>query len=333
MKLTIKSRFSNYDIFIKNSLLDSVEDYVDINQKYVIISDDNIPNSIIEKFTKKIDVMHIIRFPSGERSKCLDEYSRIINFMIKNYIKKDIIILAIGGGVTGDLAGFVAATLYRGVPYIQVPTSLLSQIDSSVGGKVAINSEDAKNSIGCFYPPKMVLIDPETLKTLPQREFNNGMAEMIKYSLIASKTLFEFLRNDNVYNNLETLIYESLKIKKHFVEADEFDNGIRQILNFGHTFGHAYEVFYEYKKYLHGEAIALGMLKTINPDLKRELVSLLKKYNLPIEDSAKSKDLLEFIKRDKKAKTKSFNLIKVDEIGSASIKELDLETYEKELLR
>jgi len=333
MKLTIKSKFSNYDIHIENNLLDSVENYLDLNQKYVIISDDNIPKVYLDKFVNKVEILQIIRFPSGEKSKSLSEYSKIINILIKNYITKDVVIIAIGGGVTGDLAGFIAATLYRGVPYIQVPTSLLSQIDSSVGGKVAINSEDAKNSIGNFYPPQMVLIDPVTLNTLPKREFNSGMAEMIKYSLIASKPMYDLIKNNSIMDNIEKLIYESLLIKKHFVEADEFDKDLRQILNFGHTYGHAYEAFYNYEKYLHGEAISLGMLKMIKSDLKTKLISLLNKFDLPTEDPADFKDLIKFIKRDKKAKTETLNLVFVDEIGTAYIKTINLETCEKGWLR
>jgi 3-dehydroquinate synthase len=169
------------------------------------------------------------------------------------------------------------------------------------------------------------LIDPLTLKTLPERHFNNGMAEMIKYGMIYSQEFFFKIQNEDVKSNLEYFIYQSLLIKKHFVEADEFDQSVRQILNFGHTFGHAYEAYYNYDKYLHGEAISLGMLKVCdNISVKTKLKKVLLKYKLPIQDDVSDELLLPFIKIDKKKKKDSLNLIIVDEIGKANIKKISL---------
>ncbi|MCF7923933.1 MAG: 3-dehydroquinate synthase [Candidatus Izimaplasma sp.] len=324
MNINVKGSKDNYDIFIKNNLLDNLEDYLDANKNYIIIADDQIPNIYIEKVKKFCINNFIIRFPAGEKSKSIKQYSIIIDKLIDNLVKRDSVIIALGGGVTGDLAGFVASTFYRGIEYIQIPTSLLAQIDSSVGGKVAINSNSVKNAIGSFYPPKKVLIDPTTLTTLPKRHFNNGMAEMIKYGMIYSKDFFEEIKANNVLENIEYYIYKSLRIKKHFVESDEFDRSIRQILNFGHTFGHAYEAYYNYDKYLHGEAISLGMLEIVNEEIKPSLLEILIKYNLPTKDSTSKKVLIKLIKNDKKNTSNYLNLICVDAIGKGYIKKIKI---------
>ena len=241
MKLTVKSNRFNYDVIIERNLLDQIEKWIDVKKAYVVISDDNIPKEIINKVISKLNNYMFIEFPEGEKSKSIEQYSHIINLLIDNGINKDINIIALGGGVTGDLVGFISSTLYRGVNLIQIPTTLLSQIDSSIGGKVAINMDKVKNCVGNIYTPSLVLIDPETLNSLPDRHFNNGMAEMIKYGMIYSRELFDFIKNKNVKENIDKLIYECLKIKKYYVEIDEFDNDSRYILNFGHTYGHAYD--------------------------------------------------------------------------------------------
>lgn len=325
MKITVKSSRFDYDVYIKKDLLDHIEDYIDLSKKYVIISDDNIPEKIIQKVETKIKNSLVIRFPEGEKSKSFEEYIRIINLLIENSITKETIIIALGGGVTGDLVGFISSTIYRGVPYIQIPTTLLAQIDSSVGGKVAINANNIKNSVGQIYPPKLVLIDPTTLKTLPKRQFNNGMAEMIKYGLIHSKELFDFIKTHDVESNIEKLIFESIMIKKAYIEEDEYDNQKRHILNFGHTFGHAYEAYYNYEKYLHGEAVALGMMKVVDKDISEELSKVLQKFSLPTTDSANTNELINFIKKDKKAKTEGIDFVLLQNIGNAYIKNIKVE--------
>ncbi|MDD3712274.1 MAG: 3-dehydroquinate synthase [Candidatus Izemoplasmatales bacterium] len=325
MKINIKSKIRDYEIFIENGLLKEIDNYLDVSRKYAIIADDNIPDVIINRVINKLNNNIFIDFPHGEKSKSLFEYERIINSLIDKGMTKNYSIIALGGGVTGDLAGFIASTIFRGIDYIQIPTTLLSQIDSSVGGKVGINLPKAKNSLGSIYPPKMVLIDPSTLKYLPSREFNNGVAEMIKYGLIYSPDIYDKIKSGNIYDNLDELICECLKIKKHFVEIDEFDTAQRQILNFGHTFGHAYEAFYNYEKYLHGEAIALGMLQVIDPELKNDLIKVLQKYSLPTSDPAKKEDLIKFIKHDKKIQSKGINIVLVNKIGEAYIKAVNIE--------
>lgn len=318
--IQVKSKQRDYQICIENNLLNHIKDYLEVDKFYVIISDDKIPTTYIESVRSVLKTSLLITFSSGEQSKSFYEYQRIISILQDNDVKRDSCILALGGGVTGDLAGFVASTYMRGIDYIQIPTTLLAQIDSSVGGKVAINTDAAKNSIGSFYPPLKVLIDPTTLHTLTTRQFNNGMGEMIKYGMIYSKPFFDEVLNQNVHDNLEYFIYESLKIKQHFVENDEFDNSTRQILNFGHTYGHAYEAYFKFNKYLHGEAVGLGMLKACkNKTTKNALIQVLQKYNLPIEEPVSDEKVLPFIKKDKKNTKEYLNMILVDNIGEAYI--------------
>lgn len=324
-KLQITSKLKTYDIIIKNHLLKDLRDYFHDDIFYVVIADDMIPEPYINQVTTQLKQHVVIRFPAGEQSKSLEQYQYIVEEMQKFNIARDACVIALGGGVTGDLSGFVAATYMRGIDYVQIPTTLLSQIDSSVGGKVAINTKKSKNSLGQFYPPSLVLIDPTTLKTLTRRQFNNGVAEIIKYGMIYSKSLFESLINEDVETKLEDIIYQSLAIKKHFVESDEYDQGVRQMLNFGHTFGHAYEAYYRYQKYYHGEAVALGMLMVSDkPNVKSELIKALKKYDLPIKDEAQKEMLLPYVKKDKKIRSNQLSLIVVETIGKAKIKKLTL---------
>ena len=325
MKCTIQSSRFAYDIYIKNDILDNLNSYLDNDKNYVIISDDNIPEYITNKVKNQINNYEFITFSEGEKSKSLNEYSRLITKLLQAGVTRDTMLIALGGGVTGDLVGFVSSTLFRGLEYIQIPTTLLSQIDSSVGGKVAINIDDFKNVVGSFYPPRLVLIDPVVLKTLSPRQFNNGMAEMIKYGMIYSEELFNFLRDNNPNSNLEKLIHDCIKIKQKFVEEDEFDNNKRHLLNFGHTYGHAYEAYYNFKKYLHGEAVALGMMKVVDEKVKKELKEVLTKYNLPYEDELDNKELKKYIKMDKKAKTEAIDIVKVDNIGNAYIKKTKID--------
>lgn len=325
MKINVKTSKNNYDIIIENFLLDHIENFLDVNKHYVIIGDSEVLKLYANKFINKLTNFFIIEFPMGETSKSFFQYERIIKIILEKGIKKDSTIIALGGGVTGDLAGFVAATILRGIDFIQIPTTLLSQIDSSIGGKVGINSSSAKNCIGTIYPPNMVLIDPEVLKTLPLRHFNNGIAEMIKYGMIKSKKMFDDLRDLDIKNNIEQYIFDCLMIKKDLVEKDEFDKYERHLLNFGHTFGHAYEAYYNYDKYLHGEAVGLGMLLIVNKTLKDDLSQILKKYNLPYEDPVTRDDLLNFVKLDKKITSNGVDIVIVDKIGEAYITKKQIE--------
>jgi len=323
--IAVHSKHHDYNVYIENDLLNNLAPHLDSKKQYVVISDDGIPEIYLEKIKKTCTHLLQVTFPQGEKSKSLETYERIIQILIANNISKDAIILALGGGVTGDLAGFVASTYLRGIPYIQIPTTLLAQIDSSVGGKVAVNVGNTKNVIGQISPPLKVLIDPLTLKTLDKRQLMNGMAEMIKYGLIDDKDFFNQIKNENVISNMEKCISRSVEIKKGFVERDELDDNVRQALNFGHTFGHAIESYYNFEKYLHGEAVAIGMVRILsNENIKSELISVLNKYHLPTSDPVVTYDLIPYISNDKKNRSNISYFVDVPKIGTFEIKKLSL---------
>ncbi|MDD3126130.1 MAG: 3-dehydroquinate synthase [Candidatus Izemoplasmatales bacterium] len=314
--LVINSSKKQYEILIENGLLDHLESHLDPAVFYIMIADDQIPDIYLNQIAVATPNHIIIRFPAGEPNKSVSTFNHIINQLIVHNVQKDACILAVGGGVTGDLSGFVASVYMRGIPYIHIPTTLLAQIDSSVGGKVAINYEQAKNIIGAIYPPQKVFIDPITLKTLSPRHLMNGMGEMIKYGMIADESLFNRILTEDVFTNLESFIASALLIKKHFVETDEFDCGIRQQLNFGHTIGHALEAYFGYQKYLHGEAVAIGMVAAVtNPQIKETLVKCLQKYHLPTENPVAINKLKPFLQHDKK----QMRIVTVAKIGYAEI--------------
>jgi len=330
MKIKIKSSLKNYDIIIKNNSLNQIDEYINIKKHYVIITENGLPDIYLKSLQEQINHLSVIIFKQGESSKNILTYQEIIQKLSDLSITKTDCLIALGGGVVTDMTGFVASTYLRGIDYIQIPTTLLSQVDASVGGKTGINHLGIKNVLGSFYPPILVIIDPQTLNTLSNRQFNNGIAEIIKYGLIASQELLDILMNKSVIQNIEHVIYLSLKIKKQFIENDEFDLHERHILNFGHTFGHAYESYYKYQKYLHGEAIALGMIEMIeNEQLKTEVIKLLEDYHLPTSDSLNKKELINYILKDKKRIDQEIKIIILEDIEKPIIKTINLEDWLK----
>ena len=332
-KLAINLTHTSYNIYIEKGLLANLGKYIkDVynNKKIYIITDTNVEmlylNMVLESLKEYEVYSYAIK--AGEESKNIESYQEIINYLLAKEIRRNDLIIALGGGVVGDLAGFVAATMYRGVNFINIPTSLLSQMDSSIGGKTGIDYYNRKNIIGAFKQPSLVLIDPNTLNTLDKREFNNGMGELIKHALIGNPKLFTKLMTKPEID--EEIIYESLLVKKKFVEEDEFDQGNRMILNFGHTFGHAIELNSDYK---HGECVGIGMVLAINLgiDLKitdTSLLTNLKKildlYELPYLDIDYHK-LLHSIIYDKKNLAGVINFILIKDIGKPIIYKINEE--------
>ena len=261
---------SKYKIFITNKIIPSIElnKYINKTSKVLIITDSGIPKKYIKALKVKIKNarVYLHTIPQGEASKSFKIFQEIIKKLIRLNFSRTDIIIAFGGGVVGDISGFAASAFLRGIDYIQIPTTLLSLVDSSVGGKTAINTKHGKNLIGSFYNPLKVIIDLSFLETLPGREYKAGLAEIIKYGLIKNKKLLDYLFanevkiNDKALDALEYIIYESVKTKAKIVSMDEKESGLRAILNFGHTFGHAIEAHHNYKSFLHGEAVAIGML-------------------------------------------------------------------------
>jgi len=324
IKINIPIEENPYEVIISRGILNEIDTYIDINRQIVIITDDFIPKVYLNTIKEKMLNPLVFEVPQGESSKSMEIAYSIIDEMVDSKITRKCLIIALGGGVVGDLAGFISSIYMRGVDFIQIPTTLLSQIDSSIGGKVGINSSNMKNSIGSFYQPKVVLIDPNTLKTLAQKEIHNGIGEMIKYGLIAGKALFIDVCEKNIFLNIEDYIEKCIKIKKNLIVKDVFDNGERQLLNFGHTIGHAIEQFSRYN-ILHGEAVSIGMAKmAIDKPYYTKLIEVLDKYSLPYDYEYDVETLYNFIKTDKKASENTINLVLVDEVGKGYIKNISI---------
>ena len=330
--IDLNLKINGYKVYIEEGILDKALDYISTvynNKKVYIITDDLVSTFYLERLEnilKEKYIVHSIIIKNGETSKCFDSYVDVCKKLIELDIRRNELLIALGGGVVGDLTGFVASTIYRGVPYVQIPTSLLAQMDSSIGGKCGIDFYDRKNIIGAFKQPKLVLIDPKTLDTLSDREFANGMAELIKHSIIGNNALYEKLLSKLRID--EEIIYESLKVKAKVVMEDEFDTGNRMILNFGHTFGHIIELEYGYK---HGEAVGIGMLMALRlgidlnitpKSLYDDTYKILSLYNLPTE-CYDYKKYLEKTIYDKKNLAGVVNFILIDKLGSCIIYKID----------
>ena len=306
-------------------------------RKIALITDENVDKyygSETEKSLKNqgFDVRKIV-LKAGEKTKSFNSLMTLYNEFIDFNLTRSDLIITMGGGVIGDLGGFAAATYLRGIKFVQFPTSLLAQVDSSVGGKVAVDLEKGKNLVGAFYHPSLVIIDSEMLDTLPDRVFNDGMGEVIKYGLIGDKELFDKLYNaggrNDVMKIIDDVIHTCCDIKRIVVEKDEKDTGLRMILNFGHTIGHAIEKYFNFEKYTHGEAISIGMYEITKISEEKGLtekgtadriINILVKYDLPYDVKIDNKEeIIDTISLDKKNLNNVLNLIVLDKIGSCRI--------------
>jgi 3-dehydroquinate synthase len=334
-----------YKIYIKRRILFEIGQYLKDNfcgKKVTIITDNNLNSLYGENLVKTIIdngfSTKIISIIPGEESKTMTTLAQIYKELSDFKISRSDLIITFGGGVVGDLGGFAASTYLRGVPYIQIPTSLLAQVDSSIGGKVAIDLPEGKNLVGSFYHPDAVFIDPQLLKTLNKRFLHDGLAEVIKYGCIKDISIIEKLisyRNDlELINNIDEIIYTCCNIKKHLVESDEKDFGERMLLNFGHTLGHAIEKYFDFNKYTHGEAVGLGMIeitkKSENLFITEKgtldiLVNVLEKYDLPIDIPPMEKDiLLGTIALDKKNSGDNISIILLKKLGEGFINKISV---------
>ena len=322
MKIDVKTSTNTYEVIIENNILNKVHEYVSLNNKVLIVTDDGVPSTYVKTLAKQCEDSYVFTFKHGEESKNINTYQEIISFMISNNFTRGDLIIALGGGVVGDLSAFVASTFNRGIKFINIPTTLLSQVDSSIGGKTAIDYDGIKNVIGTFYPPSLVLIDPSTLNTLEKRQFNAGLVEAIKMAATSNETLFKLIENSiDIHKDIDKIIYQALLIKKQVVEEDEKEKGLRKILNFGHTIGHAIEATSDY---LHGECVGLGMLYMASNEVKERLVKLLGKYNLPTKVDVNNDKLFSLILHDKKRSGKTIDIVLVDKIGTYKIKTIDV---------
>ncbi|MGF1843580.1 3-dehydroquinate synthase [Vibrio clamense] len=341
-RITVNLAERSYPISIGAGLFDDPAylSYLSAKQKVVVISNVTVGPLYADKILSLLEHVgcqaSLLELPDGEQYKSLDTFNSVMSYLLDGNYGRDVVVIALGGGVIGDLVGFSAACYQRGVDFIQIPTTLLSQVDSSVGGKTAVNHPMGKNMIGAFYQPQSVIIDINCLSTLPEREFAAGMAEVIKYGIIYDGEFFSWLNEhlEDLYRldeeTLITAIARCCEIKAEVVAQDEKESGIRALLNLGHTFGHAIEAELGYGNWLHGEAVSSGTVmaaKTaqlqglISQQQLEQIISILKKAKLPIHtpESMSFDDFMKHMMRDKKVLSGQLRLVLPTGIGSASV--------------
>lgn len=328
MEMNIQLAERTSRIYIERDCRLQLEKYISLDCKVMVITDEGVPKQYHEEVLKQCKNGYLFLAKQGEETKSLEVYEQILQKLLAlDFSRKDLII-ALGGGVIGDLSGFVAGTFKRGMRFASIPTTTLSQIDSSIGGKVAVNMGEVKNVVGTFYHPEAVLIDLSTLSTLPERHYNNGLVEAVKAGLIGDAELFElFEKTEHIENDLEEIIVRALRVKKNVVEQDEKEENLRKILNFGHTIGHAIESIYHLEGYYHGECVGIGMMMILEKEEIRErLRKVLCKLNVPLSADYDVEEVIHFIKKDKKANGKYVTVVQVDKVGEAKLLPIEIES-------
>ncbi len=305
----------SYNILIRRGELKNASEHMNLDRKVLVVTDDGVPPEYAETVARQCKDPLVVTLPQGEKTKCLESFRVLLKAMLeKEFTRKDCVV-AVGGGVIGDLAGFAASAYMRGIDFYNIPTTTLSQIDSSIGGKVAVDLDGYKNTVGAFWQPKFVLIDPDVLKTLDKRQVAGGLAEAIKMSLCFDKDLFGIFERGDWEENLDEIIRRSLVIKKTVVEKDEKESGLRKVLNFGHTVGHGIETAENGRLY-HGECVAIGMLPMCSPEVRKRLERVLLSLGLPTGTEADFAAVKSAMLHDKKSEGGGVTVIRVNEAGS-----------------
>lgn len=317
---------NSYNIELQRGNLEKASDLLKLDRKVMIITDAGVPIQYAEKIASQSKEAYIKVVAQGEGSKSLQTAEEILVEMLERQFSRKDCVVGVGGGVVGDLSGFVASLYMRGIDFYNVPTTLLSQVDSSIGGKTAVNLAGIKNIIGAFYQPKAVLIDPDTLNTLSERQIVNGLVEAIKMGATSDKALFDLFLNKDWKNNLDIIIEKALLVKKYVVEQDEKESHLRKILNYGHTIGHGFESAAK-GKYLHGECVALGMLYMSGEEVQKQLLEIYENlgFKVPSLSEFNLDEVKEAILHDKKASNKNCSVVFVSEIGDGQIEEWPME--------
>lgn len=337
-KLTVNVNDS-YDILIEKSLLDRLGELIKKvlkGKKICLITDTNVIALYGNKVKALLDAegydVCTYVFKAGEASKNTLTVIDMVEFMAENELTREDGVVALGGGVCGDMAGFAAAIYLRGIKFVQIPTTLLSQVDSSVGGKTAVDLPQGKNLCGAFHQPSLVIIDSNVLDTLPSHFFSDGMGEVIKYGCIKSRELFDKLAEEDIKESIDDVIYDCLNIKRQVVENDEKEHGERALLNFGHTCGHAIEKLWNFETVSHGEAVGIGMVMIsrvgesmgiTESGTADEITAVLEKYNLKTEDTHSVSEIVSAMNADKKRTGKGIKFVMLNKIGSSFIKPID----------
>lgn len=320
-KLTMNLGERSYDIIVKSGSLENLYQFARLDRRVAVVTDSGVPAQYAQMVADQCKDAHIITVPQGEASKSFKILESVLKQMLEFGMGRGDLVIAVGGGVVGDLAGFAASIYMRGIDFINCPTTTLSMIDSSIGGKTAVDLGDTKNIVGAFWQPKLVIVDPDTLATLPRRHFINGLAEAVKASLLADPELFAIFENGDVDAQIGEIICRSLRFKKNIVEQDETEQGMRKALNFGHTIGHGIEAVRGVRGrrttgLYHGECVALGMLPMIEDTaLLKRTRAIYRALGLPTRAGANKEKVLAYMQHDKKARGDHITVIKCPGLG------------------
>ena len=317
MNIHMDLKENSYDILVERGILNRAGEILNLKRRVLVVTDSGVPEIYAKTVAKQCKEPIICTVESGEASKSLETFGTLLQKMLDNNFSRKDCVVAVGGGVVGDLSGYAAASYMRGIDFYNIPTTFLSQIDSSIGGKTAINLGNVKNIVGAFYQPKKVLIDPDVLSTLPERQISNGLAEAVKMALTSDKELFDILEKEDIKEKIEKIIIRSLNIKKNVVEQDEKESGLRKILNFGHTIGHGIETSSEL---YHGECVALGLIPMCDEKIVPRVIEVLKKCNLYNLIEFDWDGITEAAFHDKKADGEFVTVTTVPKVGSFELK-------------
>ena len=320
-KLTMNLGERSYDIILKNGALENLYQFARLDRRVAVVTDSGVPAQYAQRVADQCREARIITVPQGEASKSFKILESVLQQMLDFNMGRGDLVVAVGGGVVGDLAGFAASIYMRGIDFINCPTTTLSMIDSSIGGKTAIDLGETKNIVGAFWQPKVVLVDFDTLKTLPRRQVVNGLAEALKTGIIGDPQLFALFECEHPEDNIEQIVYRSLKFKKKIVEQDEREGSVRACLNFGHTIGHGIEAVRGVRGrrttgLYHGECVALGMLPMIEDTaLLKRTRAIYRALGLPTRAGANKEKVLAYMQHDKKARGDHITVIKCPGLG------------------
>ena len=330
MTLTVDLGERSYDVVVERGCLQRVGELLNLDRKVLIVTDTGIPLAYPEAVARSAKEACVVCFAAGEKSKNVKTWMTVLDRLLEyNFTRSDCVV-AVGGGVVGDMAGFAAASYLRGIDFYNIPTTLLSQLDSSVGGKVGVDYKGYKNMVGAFYQPKKVIIDPDVLSTLDPRQLRAGAAEAVKIALTSDKELFELFESGKAMDQIETVIAHALAAKADVVCRDETEGGLRRVLNFGHTVGHAVESAGKYSL-LHGECVALGMIPMAAPGVRARLLAVLENLGLPTRIPMDKEKILSAVAFDKKRRGWDITVVRCEEVGSYRFETLPLEAFVREL--
>lgn len=314
-----------YDIYIGSGGLDVFLNKADLSRRVLILTDDGVPAEYAKRVAAAAREAYIYTVPAGEGSKSIETYNAVLTFMMEHDFTRSDCAVAVGGGVCGDLCGFCAASYMRGIDFYNVATTVLAQVDSSVGGKTAVNLGNVKNIVGAFWQPKAVCAPRDVLSTLPARQVSNGLAEALKMAVVFDEELFRVFESGEALERIEEVTARSVELKCAVVERDEREGGLRKLLNFGHTIGHGIESACGMGGLLHGECVAVGMLPMCSEKVYERLLPVLEKLSLPTYTDASVEDILAALHHDKKVSNGLVSAVFADEIGKGYIKEVPFE--------